>query len=204
MSNNIDNITKKEKLIIWLAWQKRRLRFIIGFLFGYRFRSYGKCFTVSDLKSGFKKNAIDAGDYVFIGARAHIHANVKIGHFTMLACDVAIVGGDHRFDIVGIPARFTGRDGLDDLLTVIGDDVWVGHGCIIMAGVNIGRGAIIAAGSVVTKDVPAYAIVGGCPAKIIKYRFTIEQQEKHNESIDKLIKSKNAEYEAHLLLKNMI
>lgn len=53
----------------------------------------------------------------------------------------------------------------------IDDDVWIGYGVIIMSGVHIGQGAIVAAGSVVTKDVPPYAIVGGIPAKIIKYRF---------------------------------
>ena len=55
--------------------------------------------------------------------------------------------------------------------TTIGNDVWIGHGAIVIAGVTIGDGAIVAAGAVVTKDVPPYAIVGGIPAKVIKYRF---------------------------------
>ena len=59
--------------------------------------------------------------------------------------------------------------------TVIGNDVWVGKNAIIMAGVRIGNGAVIGSGAVVTKDVPPYAIVGGVPARIIKYRFTEEQ-----------------------------
>lgn len=54
---------------------------------------------------------------------------------------------------------------------VVEDDVWIGYGSIIMSGVHLGQGAIVAAGSVVTKDVPEYAIVGGVPAKVIKYRF---------------------------------
>ena len=65
--------------------------------------------------------------------------------------------------------------------TVIGNDVWIGCNSIILAGVKVGNGAIIAAGAVVTKDVPAYAIVGGNPAKIIWYRFSdrlIERLEK--------------------------
>lgn len=54
---------------------------------------------------------------------------------------------------------------------IVDDDVWIGYGATIMSGVKIGQGAIIAAGSVITKDVPPYAIVGGIPAKIIRYRF---------------------------------
>ena len=65
----------------------------------------------------------------------------------------------------------------------IGNDVWIGQGCTIMSGVNIGTGAVIAAGSLVTKDVPEYAIVGGSPAKIIKYRFD-------GRTIDGLLNSK--------------
>jgi acetyltransferase-like isoleucine patch superfamily enzyme len=57
--------------------------------------------------------------------------------------------------------------------TKVGNDVWIGAGCIVLDGVTIGDGAIIAAGAVVTKDVPPYAIVGGVPAKIIRYRFDI-------------------------------
>lgn len=57
---------------------------------------------------------------------------------------------------------------------VVGDDVWIGYGATIMSGICIGQGAVIAAGAVVTKDVPPYAIVGGVPAKVIKYRFEPE------------------------------
>lgn len=59
----------------------------------------------------------------------------------------------------------------------IDDDVWIGYGAAIMSGVHIGQGAVIAAGAVVTKDVPPYAIVGGVPAKVIKYRFKEEMIE---------------------------
>jgi acetyltransferase-like isoleucine patch superfamily enzyme len=57
---------------------------------------------------------------------------------------------------------------------VVDDDVWIGYGATILSGVHIGQGAIVAAGAVVTKDVPPYAIVGGVPAKVIKYRFSEE------------------------------
>jgi len=57
---------------------------------------------------------------------------------------------------------------------IVSDDVWIGQRCIILSGVHIGQGAIVAAGAVVNKDVPPYAIVGGIPAKVIKYRFAPE------------------------------
>ena len=59
--------------------------------------------------------------------------------------------------------------------TIVGNDVWTTENCLVMSGVKIGDGAIVAAGAVVTKDVPPYAIVGGNPAKLIRYRFTEEQ-----------------------------
>ncbi len=191
------------RFIMWLGWQKRAFVVWLARLRGARFKEIGKCFTCS-LCSRFKKNAITIGDYVFTGFNVHIDANVQIGHFVMLASNVAIVGGDHRFDIVGVPIRFTGRDRMEELLTVIEDDVWIGHGCIVIAGVRIGRGAVVAAGTVVTKDVPPYAIVGGVPAKLIRYRFTPEQQKLHNEALDRLIKSKNAEWESYLLMQKTL
>lgn len=66
---------------------------------------------------------------------------------------------------------------------IIDDDVWIGYGATIMSGVHVAQGAVIAAGAVVTKDVPAYAVVGGVPAKVIKFRFG-------NECIDELEKIK--------------
>ena len=91
---------------------------------------------------------------------------------------VAFVGKyDHHFKEIGVMIRQASqiRDkdynwlGLNSKV-IVGDDVWIGYGAIIMSGVHIGKGAIIAAGSVVTKDVEAYAIVGGNPAKLLKYR----------------------------------
>lgn len=180
---------------------KKRAYMLLMWLAGYRFKRFGKHSFCYGLGSAFKKYSVGIGDHVFIGRNATFYANVDIGNFVQIAANVAIVGGDHRFDIVGIPSRFTGRDGMEELVTTIEDDVWIGFGSIILAGVKIGRGAIIAAGSVVTKDVPEYAIMGGIPAKLIRDRFTEEQQKEHTRSLEELLKYKDAESRSYNLMK---
>ena len=122
-----------------------------------------------------------AGAYSYVGPHSSICPNVTIGNFTMIAHNVMILGGDHKYQVAGTPTVFAGRPITKP--TNIGDDVWVGAGSIIMAGITIGDGAIIAAGSVVTKDVEAYCIYGGNPAKKIKDRFTEEEKQKHIEML---------------------
>lgn len=114
------------------------------------------------------------GMYCFVGQNAWICPNVVIGNYVMFGPDVAILGGDHNYDLSGVPMIFSGRPNIPK--TVIEDDAWIGYRAIIMAGLKIGRGSIIAAGSVVTKDVPPYSIVGGNPAKVIKMRFDSDDE----------------------------
>ena len=82
--------------------------------------------------------------------------------------EVIILTENHRFERTDIPMRLQGRQELRPV--AIHDDVWIGTRVIILPGVTVGRGAIIGAGAIVTKDIPEYAIVGGNPAKLIKYR----------------------------------
>jgi acetyltransferase-like isoleucine patch superfamily enzyme len=114
-----------------------------------------------------------AGAYVFIGARCIIYPKVTIGKYTMLANNVSIIGGDHKYKIPGRPVGCSGRDVIKP--TVIGDDVWVGAFSKLMTGVTIGDGAIIALGSVVTKDVEPFTIYGGVTAKKIRDRFDTKE-----------------------------
>lgn len=116
-----------------------------------------------------------AGAYSYVGPGCVIYPKVSIGKYTMLANEVKIIGGDHIYDKPGYPILFSGRDVLNK--TIIGDDVWVGACTIVMTGVHIGDGAIVAAGSVVTKDVEPFVVVGGVPAKYIKNRFKSKQEE---------------------------
>lgn len=85
----------------------------------------------------------------------------------MMGPDVTILSQTHNIERTDIPM---GKQGMREAEVIIGNDVWIGMRSIIMPGVKIGDGAVIGAGAVVTKDVPDYAIVGGVPARIIKYR----------------------------------
>lgn len=106
---------------------------------------------------------------------------LNIGNFVSIAQNVAfILDAEHytdRFSTFPFNVkllRTCSSEAFSKGDITVDDDVWIGYGSIIMSGVHIGQGSVIAAGSVVTKDVPAYAIVGGVPAKVIKYRFDDE------------------------------
>jgi len=124
-----------------------------------------------------------AGPYVFIGRNCDIAPKVTIGRYTMLASDVAIVGDDHNWSEPGVPMQFAGRPA--QRATTIGADAWLGHGVIVMRGVTIGDAAIIAAGAVVTKDVPAFEVWAGTPAKKMRDRFANAlDREKHGAMLE--------------------
>ena len=95
----------------------------------------------------------------------------------MLGPGVKIVGNDHVFDLPGVPIINSGRPKFKN--TVVGDDVWIAANAVLICGITIGNGAIVAAGAVVTRHVPPYAIVGGVPAKVLRYRFDRAQIEVH-------------------------
>ncbi len=112
---------------------------------------------------------LQAADFVFVGPACSIPPLVSIGRYSMLAPQVAIVGDDHRFDEPSTPLQFTGRP--RQRRTRIGADVWIGHSAVVMRGVTVGDGAIVAAGAVVTRDVPAREVWGGVPARKLRDRF---------------------------------
>lgn len=111
-------------------------------------------------------------------------ATLEIGEYCSIAAGVkTFLGGNHRSDWVttypftvfkpGIAGGITGHPATRGDV-VIGSDVWIGTDAMLLSGIRIGHGAVIAAGALVTKDVPPYAVVGGNPSKLIKYRFSDE------------------------------
>lgn len=127
---------------------------------------------------------IKIGDFTYgpIDVRSWNNKNERlvIGKCCSIASEVVfILGGNHfyknisNFSFVHFVDKVI-RPSLTNGPIIIDDDVWIGTKTIVLSGIKIGKGAIIAAGSVVTKDVPPYAIVGGNPAQLIKYRFSNE------------------------------
>lgn len=165
---------------------ERLLRFCSKCVRSYRsrlFKSYGGGYIGKGCFFTYK--TISIGRNVYIGNRCvfqSAHGIINIGNHVMFGPEVHIHGGDHPIDVVG---QFMDevKKNTDDGAVVIEDDVWIGARAIILKKVTIGKGAVVGAGSVVTKNVPPYAVVVGNPARIIKMRFSAEQIEKHEKML---------------------
>ena len=149
----------------------------------YPFLKIGINPSISSRVSMWAKHQIVIGDNFYIGSGSLIHCDAIIGDDVIIAHRVAFVGKyDHNYLEPGKAIRNSSAiwqtdyrwKGLDSKV-IIEDDVWIGYGAILMSGIRIKRGSIIAAGSVVTKDVDEFSIYAGNPAKKIKNRFDNEQ-----------------------------
>ncbi len=133
---------------------------------------------------GVFKN-VSIGNDSYVGSNVVFNsllANVNVGNFVCVADDVLFITGNHKTNLVGefiIKSKKTDKDTNLDKDIVVQDDVWIGSRAIILKGVTIHEGAIVGAGSVVTKDVPAYSIVGGNPARVLKQRFSEKELIEH-------------------------
>lgn len=136
----------------------------------------------SKLESGTSFYFSTMGRHSFCGYDCEV-SHADIGSFVSIANGVVIGGGRHPMDWVGMsPVFYEGRDSVVAKFSThkrekvrrvrIGHDVWVGRSAIVLPGVEIGSGAVVGAGAVVTKDVPPYAIVAGNPARLVRYRFS--------------------------------
>jgi len=176
---------KLPERVTWLMHRRRKLM--------KRTHSWAHWDTFVDQSSEFGGyNKLYRGTKIWnskIGAFTYISNsevyNCEIGSFTSIA-PYAIIGGFGQHptrwlsthpafysNALKANTTFTSDNSFDEYqITHIGNDVWIGTRAMILDGVNIGNGAIVAAGAIVTKDVPDYAIVGGIPAKVIRYRFS--------------------------------
>jgi len=132
--------------------------------------------------------AVKVGRYSYMGKNTSA-ANARIGAFCSIASYCAIGGGAHPLDMISTsPVFCEGRNVFGrhfgnisveiNKPVVIGNDVWIGEGVFIADGLTIGDGAVIGAHSVVTHDVPTYAVVAGAPARILRFRFSEEEIKK--------------------------
>lgn len=147
-------------------------------------KSFAKCGSNVRVPKGCEFSGIEnisIGNNVALGSGLKVlttRAKVLIGNDVMFGPNVTIITGDHR---IGIPDRpmisLTDMDKLpeNDQDVILEGDNWIGANATILKGVRIGYGAVVAAGAVVTKDVPPCSIVGGVPATVLKYRGSGEE-----------------------------
>lgn len=131
---------------------------------------FDECGTDLNIESGASfgtGRGIKIGNNSGLGIRSQVRGPLKIGDNVMMGPEVVIFTSNHRFDRYDIAMN---QQGSITKPVMIGNDVWIGQRAMIMAGVTIGNGVVIGAGSIVTKDIPDYAVVGGVPAKVLKYR----------------------------------
>jgi chloramphenicol O-acetyltransferase type B len=165
--------TIRDMLLVKVLWRRHHI---------------GKRFHAGIRVRMLSRNPIVIGDDFYIGRDSFIECDATIGNDVIMANRVALIGRhDHHYQQVGIPIRKASHildknynwKGIGQQV-IIGDDVWIGYGSIILTGVKIGNGSIIAAGSIVTKDVEPYSIYAGAPAKRMRDRFdSIDDKEKH-------------------------
>jgi len=131
------------------------------------FKKFGTNVGIAPKVEFFKISDCEIGDHSGIGAYSQI-GSVKIGNYVMMGTHCLLISQNHCFHDLTIPMCQQGFKAHEPI--IIEDDVWIGSRVIILPGVRVGRGSIIGAGAVVTKNVDPYSIVAGNPAKLIRRR----------------------------------
>lgn len=165
----------------------------------WRRHKIGKRFHAGIRVRFLSRDPLVIGDDFYIGRDSLIECDAVIGDDVIMATRVALVGKyDHHYQQIGVPIRKASHilekdyhwKGLGQKV-VVGNDVWIGYGSTVLTGVTIGEGSIIAAGSVVTKDVEPYSIYAGVPAKKVADRFNSEEEKLKHISLYNKNKRKN-------------
>ena len=131
------------------------------------FKSFGRQVNIEPKIFFYNMSESEIGDYSGIGMNSYI-GTVKIGRDVMIGEELMVISQNHKFNDINVPMRKQGWR--ENKPVTIKDDVWIGARVTILPGITIGRGSIVGAGSVVTKDVPSFSIVAGNPARIIGSR----------------------------------
>jgi maltose O-acetyltransferase len=116
----------------------------------------------------FPPDVVHLGDRSGLGINSQMKGPVTIGCDVMMGPEVLVFTTDHTFDDTSRPMREQGMAAIRPV--TIEDDVWIGQRAMILPGVTVGRGSVVAAGAVVTKDVPPLSVVGGNPARVLRSR----------------------------------
>lgn len=168
---------------------KRIYQRILRWKYAKKFAFHGINLQFYPWNSHFTYQNIFLGNNVSIGENADFistRSQIKIGDHVVFAPRVSMRGGDHRVDLIGrYIDTVTDDEKLpeNDLDIIIEGDNWIGMDVIILKGVTIGRGTVIGAGSVVTRNLPSYSICAGVPCRVIKARFTKEQIVEHEKKL---------------------
>ena len=146
----------------WFAWKRRN-----------RHNMTAPVNVFDHAKVSVGKGSYGGLEVLFFGTPGE---RVEIGHYVSIGPHVTfLAGGEHRLDCATTyPFRAYGAGEVEAVTRgpiVVKDDAWIGLGAKILSGVTVGQGAVVAAGAVVVRDVPPYAVVGGVPAKLIRWRF---------------------------------
>lgn len=164
----------------------------------YHFAKIGTNCSVPGNCEILHDSMIELGNNVKLGVGTTLYAVYKkiiFGNNIMLGPHVTMVSGDHNIYKIGVPMISNHeKEPQDDAEIHIEDEVWIGANVIILKGVTIGRGSVIAAGAVVVKSVPPYSIAGGLPARILKPRFSVDQILQHEKALYAAEKRFSREY----------
>lgn len=180
------------KLFLWLIgkeshemWEELQKRYVTD-------RNPDRlAMTPNHYKIGYESTMVPENMYLEDYSRIQDHLNfisykgkLRVKKYAAIGAGCIIIPGDH-VPTVGVPQYLAGNLHINDVdgEIVVGEDAWVGAGTILLSHCQIGRGAVVAAGAVVSKPVPPYAVVAGIPAKIIATRFSLEQILEHEATL---------------------